>query len=73
MAVRQETTGRVTVCDGCGRTDAGPDPTTDLYLDSYLDHSADQGYRVLHYCAGCAIARLNTGQIVNDPRPSSHQ
>ena len=71
MAVRQETTGRVTVCDGCGRADAGPE--ADLYLDSYLEHSDDQGYRMLHYCAGCAIARLRTGEIADDPRPAARR
>ena len=69
MTVRQETSGQVVVCDGCGRTDAGPE--ADLYLESYLEHSDDQGYRMLHYCAGCALVRLKTGEITVELRPAA--
>lgn len=56
MAIVKETTGDTVACDGCGRTDAGPNQT--LHISAYTVNDPNVGSAVLHhYCAGCAANR----------------
>lgn len=56
MAILNETTGQTIACDGCGRTDAGPNQV--LHIAPYAVHDPNVGSGVQHhYCAGCAAAR----------------
>jgi hypothetical protein len=52
MSIKQESTGPVTACDGCGRTDEV------LNIQPYTVHDPNIGSAVgHHYCAGCAANR----------------
>lgn len=52
MTIRQESTGPIPACDGCGRIDAN------LGIEPYPVHDPTVGSGVLHhYCAGCAANR----------------
>jgi hypothetical protein len=56
MTILKETTGDTVACDGCGRTDAGPNQT--LHIDPYTVQDPNIGGGVRHhYCAGCAANR----------------
>jgi hypothetical protein len=56
MSILKESTGDVLACDGCGRTDAGPNQP--LHIEPYTVHDPNIGSAVQHhYCAGCAAAR----------------
>lgn len=56
MTIKKEATGDVAVCDGCGRTDAGP--SQPLHITAYTVNDPNIGSGVLHhYCAGCAANR----------------
>lgn len=56
MTILKETTGETIACDGCGRTDAGPNQV--LHIDPYTVNDPNIGGAVRHhYCAGCAANR----------------
>lgn len=63
MAILKETTGDTLACDGCGRTEAGPNQP--LHITAYAVHDPNIGSGVQHhYCAGCAANRGLTDPIV---------
>lgn len=56
MAILIETNGDLAVCDGCGRSDSGPNQP--LAIDVYAVHDPNIGFPVQHhYCIGCAANR----------------
>lgn len=63
MAIIQETTGQVLACDGCGRTNAGPEVA--LQIATYVVEDPNVGSGMARqYCAGCAS---NRGLTFNPP------
>lgn len=63
MTILKETTGDTVACDGCGRTDAGPNQV--LHIDPYTVNDPNIGSAVgHHYCAGCASNRGLTAPAV---------
>lgn len=62
MTILRESTGDVKACDGCGRTEAGPNQP--LHIESYSVYDPNVGSAVRHdYCPGCAATR-HVGQQV---------
>jgi len=56
MTVLKETSGETVACDGCGRTDAGPNQA--LHIQPFTVNDPNIGSAVgHHYCAGCASNR----------------
>jgi hypothetical protein len=56
MAIRRETTGDIRVCDGCGRSDTGPNQ--ELRIQTVTVHDPNVGAAVEHdLCGGCRANR----------------
>jgi hypothetical protein len=56
MTILKETTGDQAACDGCGRTDAGPNRALDVQPFTVNDPNLGSAVQH-HYCAGCAANR----------------
>lgn len=66
MATLSESGGDVLACDGCGRTDAGPNHVLHIEAYTVFDPNVSSGMR-LSYCAGCAANRGLTNPIATVP------